>query len=54
MITDKEVIQAINTIRQYCEERPNCDGDCPLDTWCGHCRQDGVPDTWPEMEIKGE
>ena len=36
MITDEQMIAALKTVRQYCEEHKNCN-ECVFDKICNRC-----------------
>lgn len=50
-VTDQEAIEAVNTIRRYCDCR-YC-GDCAIRKVCDEYfdRNDAWPDGWPELEV---
>lgn len=55
-VTDQEVVEAVNTIRRYCNYR-YCDyrycEDCAIRSVCEEYfdRSDAYPDDWPNLEV---
>lgn len=55
MITDKQAIEAIKTIKEFCEQISGDDcrnGKCPIGIWCKNHVRDDVPEEWKESWIK--
>lgn len=50
-VTDQGAIEAINTVRQYCDCRYCC--DCAIRKVCQEYfdNSDGYPDDWSELEV---
>ena len=47
MITDEQMIKALKTVRQYCNEREYCN-KCPYDIYCYRCSgmEFELPSNW--------
>lgn len=55
MITDKQAIEAIKTIKEFCEQISSDDcrnGKCPIGVWCFKYVRDYTPAEWKDSLIK--
>lgn len=45
-ITERQAIEAVYTIRQYCRERYCATDDCAIRDWCQEVCLFGLPEEW--------
>lgn len=51
MITDKQAIEAIKTIKKFCQQVSveDCEDEkCPIRKWCNQHITNGVPEEWED------